>query len=81
MLVEGKSLQARFVDLQQVDQPIRLSRSKLLIELFKLAFVIDILKSPNKTEFSFIELKKSWQHIICKEINLKIQIILFQSFP
>lgn len=81
MLVEGKSLQARFVDLQQVDKPIRLSRSKLLIELFKLAFVIDILKSPNKTEFSFIELEKSWQDIICKEINLKIQIILFQSFP
>ena len=81
MLVEGKSLQARFVDLQQVDKPIRLSRSKLLIELFKLAFVIDILKSPNKTEFSFIELKKSWQDTICKEINLKIQIILFQSFP
>ena len=80
MLVEGKSLQARFVDLQQVDKPIRLSRSKLLIELFKLAFVIDILKSPNKTEFSFIELEKSWQDIICKEINLKIQIILFQSF-
>ena len=81
MLVQGKSLQARFVDLQQVDKPIRLSRSKLLIELFKLAFVIDILKSPNKTEFSFIELEKSWQDIICKEINLKIQIILFQSFP
>ena len=81
MLVEGKSLQARFVDLQQVDKPIRLSRSKLLIELFKLAFVIDILKSPNKTEFSFIELEKSWQDIICKEINLKIQIILFQCFP
>ena len=36
----------------------RLSRSKLHIKFFKLGFSVDKLKSPSKTKFSYIGLKK-----------------------
>ena len=36
----------------------RLLKSKLQIKFFKLGFSVDILKSPSKTRFSYIGLKK-----------------------
>ena len=36
----------------------RLSRSKLHIKFFKLGFPVEALKSPKKTKFSYIGLKK-----------------------
>ena len=51
-------MQVRFIDLQQAGEFVWLSRSKLHIKFFTLGFSVDILKSPNKTKFSYIGLKK-----------------------
>ena len=51
-------MQVGFIDLQQVGESMRLSRSKLHIKLFNLGFPMDKLKLPSKIKFSCIGLKK-----------------------
>ena len=56
LLVKTRSIQAALTE--KVRESMRLSRSKLQIKFFKLGFDVDILKSPIKTKFSYIGLKK-----------------------